>query len=571
MKTILYLNNRYIDNLSDLRNLFRGTITEELRRELLASFQDGIIDNWLAEGGVDCLKILNELSKVDKTDSNQSIGEKLKSIFASKSSDNSFVGHVVKFNDHCQLQEVSYRKIDEHGNLIGSVEAVPAWGIKFKKNEYVGIQIYIVIKITNPDNEVLPIKIEISDSKGSVYDDKQSVSLNTKKNGIACLTFEVKLGVLRYNLNKLKIKVNDDDIFWSSSLLRGSSFVTLYLDDMRIPLSLVEGQGDIKGFYMMRYQATDTFRFNTIPKVNVSAKEIYRIISDLKKKYNIVFRLPSVKEWQYAAKGGIHNNPFKYAGSDNIEDVAWYYDNGCQIQNVGLKEANSLGLYDMSGNVWEMTSDVDKNHRLTCGGSYDSSEEYCRINSLSKIGCTNDCSYTCGFRLICDVPSIDNLNENLVEFEYDYCNNYGTSDSKEGFIDMGGSVLWSFEDYKKPQQLSFSDAKEYADKRGNSSRLPHKKEFKELFANSICEIRNGFYQLKSKINGNILKIPFNNGYYWTGTKDPTTGGNIYEWYIYASVSEQKCYNNQDYGLGYIWDYGRTDIGSMNVIAVIKKT
>ena len=336
---------------------------------------------------------------------------------------------------------------------------------------------------------------------------------------------------------------------------------------MRIPLSLVEGQGDVTGFYMMRYQATDGFRFNSTPKVYVSYSEICRIIANLKKKYNIEFRLPSVKEWQYAAKGGIHNNPFKYAGSDNVDDVAWCDCNGYQIKNVGLKKNNSLGLFDMSGNVWEMTSDVNKNHRLTCGGSYDSSENYCRINSLSKIGSTNDCSHNCGFRLICDIPSIENLPEDLVEFDYDDYNNCDASDPNRGFIDMGGSVLWSIEDYTSPQQLRFSDAKQYAHGRHENSSLPSEKDFEDLFANSICEIRNGYYQLQSKINGNVLRLPYQKTLFWTETKDPTVYGDRYEWYVYASVENQKCYNHKS---GFSRSTGRTDVGSMNVIAVIKK-
>lgn len=567
MKTILYFNNLYIDNLSELKKLFVGTITEDLRRDLLASFQDGVIDEWLEEGDEECHKILKELSSVDKSDLNQTIERKLIAIFSSKNADSSFSRHIVKFDEHCQIHEISYCKIDKNGNLVGSPVPATSAGIWFKKNEYVGFQMYVVIKITNPDNEVLPIKIEISDSKDTVFDDKQSVSLNTKKNGIVCLTFDVKLGTLRHNSNKLKLKVNDDDIFWSSSLLRGSSFVTLHLDEMRIPLSLVEGQGDITGFYMMRYQATEGFRFNAPPKVYVSNNEIHRIINDLKKQYNIEFRLPSVEEWQYAAKGGIHKNTFKYAGSNNVEDVAWYDCNGYQIQNVGLKKANSLGLFDMSGNVWEMTSDVNKNYRLTCGGSYDSSENYCRTNSLSKIGHTNDCSHNCGFRLICDITSIDNLHEDLVEFEYDDYNNCDSSESKGGFIDMGGSVLWSIEDYTKPQHLLFSDAKLYAHDRHLNSRLPSEKDFEELFANSICEIRNGYYQLKSKINGNVLKLPYQGKLYWTETKDPTVYGDRYEWYVYASVEDQKCFNHKT---GFSRSTGRTDVGSMNVISVIKK-
>jgi formylglycine-generating enzyme len=71
------------------------------------------------------------------------------------------------------------------------------------------------------------------------------------------------------------------------------------------------------------------------------------------------YRLPTEMEWMYASLGGQLSQGFTYSGSDNIENVAWYDGNsGNSIHQIGLKMPNELGLYDMSGNLWEWCWDI---------------------------------------------------------------------------------------------------------------------------------------------------------------------------------------------------------------------
>lgn len=107
------------------------------------------------------------------------------------------------------------------------------------------------------------------------------------------------------------------------------------------------------------------------------------------------FRLPTLEEWTYAAKGGEN---FIYSGSNDINEVAWYCGNSDNnVKNVAQKKANAYGLYDMSGNVSEWTSSQNGNVRIICGGSYRDSEVSCKIDCRSY---GDPGLYYAGFRLV---------------------------------------------------------------------------------------------------------------------------------------------------------------------------
>ena len=137
------------------------------------------------------------------------------------------------------------------------------------------------------------------------------------------------------------------------------------------------------------------FKGDNRPVEQVNWKDCQKFITKLNKKTGQNFRLPTEAEWEYAARGGKKSKGYQYSGSNNLNEVAWYTDNSSsQTHDVATKQPNELGVYDMSGNVWEWCQDwkgsyssesqtnptgaTSRSIRVIRGGSWNDIARFCR-------------------------------------------------------------------------------------------------------------------------------------------------------------------------------------------------
>ena len=185
----------------------------------------------------------------------------------------------------------------------------------------------------------------------------------------------------------------------------------------------------LSDYYMGKYEVRQSeweavmgsnpsrFKGADLPVERVSWEDCHEFIGRLNALTGLNFKLPTEAQWEYAARGGRLSKGYKYSGSNNLGEVGWYGSNsGNCTHRVGEKQPNELGLYDMSGNVWEWCEDryggysvtsqrdplgaADGSHRMYRGGSWNSEVRNCRVSVRYDFALGHRYD-NLGFRLVC--------------------------------------------------------------------------------------------------------------------------------------------------------------------------
>lgn len=305
----------------------------------------------------------------------------------------------------CALVRVNIQtdNIKFSGNVVGTVERR-------------GLVSYVYM---SPDSKKLQLLLDGQSSLTIVFADYGIKQLSSKVTYDLKLVDAVPSGFVIPELTGEKVNFRLGGISFNMIRVALNTDGVIYIGETEVTQELWQAVLGVNPSY---------FDAPRRPVESVNWQDCQEFIEELNKVTGLKFRLPKVSEWVYAARGGNKSQGFTYAGSNNIDEVGWYYDNSYEVgknspdygtHEVAQKNPNELGLYDMCGNVREWCLDGTNNNqtifdttdleawRARCDGCWNRPSVQCKLsNQIRKYslytGPTSSES-SCGLRLALDI------------------------------------------------------------------------------------------------------------------------------------------------------------------------
>ncbi len=224
--------------------------------------------------------------------------------------------------------------------------------------------------------------------------DLLEITIDLLKNDTVRIEFESerKARIQKEHSNYIKSLPNQFVFVPSGSLTNQKKIDAFYISKHETTQYLWEiVMGERSGYYVGKKR----------PVESVSWIKVQEFITKLNELSGLKYRLPTSDEWQYAAMGGPGNRDSLYAQNMSIDSVCWYHKHNEKMTSlVGKLTPNSLGLYDMNGNVWEWCAgDPNDKRQIIRGGSLNNAAKYCTNVYYNVFNSTSGGS-NIGFRLV---------------------------------------------------------------------------------------------------------------------------------------------------------------------------
>ena len=418
MKTILFIGNEYVYSLKHLKEIVQKNspihTNSIIYEDLLTSQRDNTLTLWLAEGSKEEKTIAKLINSIPSNWDNKRIVEKLMELITGNESsvDNHNINDYIKVTN-IQL-EFDGKQYDIYRNKITIENWQGKHGtIRFefnvKKADFEQFQIKLIDNGIEADITSTIVDLQ-NKHIGDIFVKEMNVLFEFEGDHYFTLLSENnQIATFHIFLSKSET-INVEGVEFKMIYVKGGTFEmgskdfgpihNVTLSDFKIGETVVTRK---LWNVVMGRNSTDNIlsvipdTFTEFPMVRISRIMCETFIKKLNKLTGKKFRFPTEAEWEYAARGGIYRSGYVYSGSNNIDDVAWYDKNANgNVHPVKRKKQNELGIYDMSGNVWEYCYDkygsYKKGDFYNPKGSETGESYVCRGGSFSWIDNLTKCS-----------------------------------------------------------------------------------------------------------------------------------------------------------------------------------